>query len=231
MTTEDMEFIKRSVIEYIRLERQQLDSLPSLDPEEKEIFDKRVFAAFDKYFEERERSKRIKRRVRLLIAAVISISLLVFCISCRKLIRNFIIEVKDIAVDYIGKKEEDIVGVLKESIEEKYVLTYVPDGYREEHSSFSNAGYYSYWINEAGEDEAIVFDQMLISGSHISIDREHVTEKGKKHFEGLDIDYVIIKSDVFMIWEYNGYVFQLLCPEKVGWDTIEKIISNLEETK
>ena len=226
MNNNDMEIIRKALLEYCALEREKLESLPGPDPEEKKKFDERVLKSIDDYFEEKKkRSKTVKTPIKILIAAAIITALIITCISCAKMIRNFFVEISDIAIDISGKDEEEIIGEVKDSIEEVYVPSYIPSGFVSTDRFPSANSREISWLNENGE--IIILNQFTLNGG-ISVDNEHAIEKGFKNVKGSDVYYVLNSGMYIIAWEQYGYFFSLACPESIGWDGIEKIISSLE---
>ena len=224
--TKDMALIEKALLKYNKIELEKIDALPKIDPKVKERLDQKMYAFFDDYFNNKAKAKKIRNNIKILIVAAITIALLAFCISCAEIIRNFFVEISDIAINISGKDEEEIIGEVKDSIEEVYVPSYIPSGFVSTDRFSSANGREISWLNENGE--IIILNQSTLNGG-ISIDNEHAIKKGFKNVKGSDVYYVLNSGMYIIAWEQYGYFFSLACPESIGWDEIENIISSLEE--
>ena len=110
---------------------------------------------------------------KILIAAVITISIMTTLIACVKSIRNFIFEIFDISVDATGAVNDP--DVVKHSIEEVYSFSSLYENYDVIMESYTSTSTMIVWMTE---DDLTVLQQMLIDGTIASIDKDDGSDYG-----------------------------------------------------
>ncbi len=99
-----------------------------------------------------------------------------------------------------------------ETLEKLYTLTYVPKGYKLEDKTFDEISLEEYYL--CG-DKYIDFQQFTKSGYSSASDSEFTSPKKVSHSGN---DYILRTSDdmVMLVWEKNGYVFEMTGFEKLN---------------
>ncbi len=217
----DIILIKQALCIARQIEVNSIDSIPmpsvTHSPEYEENV-KKALSAQD------VRAHSVKRLGTVLIAAAIIIATLVTLVACIKPLRNFVIEQFEkfarITVDDQGETDP----IQRNTIESVYVPQGIPDDYVE--ISFEKDEIYvvTAWTNDTG---LIVFtqDPAGINGS-ITINTQGAEYK-ELYVDGMQVVYSLKYEEYTVVWQYDGYVFSLSCPESFGWEKIEYMITNL----
>jgi len=160
-------------------------------------------------------SLKIIQKISVIILIILSISFLSLLSveAVRTEIYNIIINFYEnfIQINSINPDNQNsISGFIPQTIEETYLPSYIPEGYREDNILKSNIDIKAVYINDKGEN--IIYYQKLLSVA-ISIDGEDYIEtdiyingingKSYEYNKTDDISYYII------IWNDNKYFYQL----------------------
>ena len=160
---------------------------------------------------------------KILIAAVIAVSLLVTLIACVESIRNFVFEIFDISIDVTGDSETQTI--VKESIEEVYSCSLLSQNHEIIVEEYTSIGTMIAWVTG---DNFTVLEQSIIDGTTVSLDKDEYSDYGWKKIDELSILYSNSSGYYNIVWEQYGYLFTLNCPESLGWDFVEEAITSLE---
>ena len=216
MTKSDKTLIQQVLLDYALIVPKKLESSPvefkSEDFENLNIIKENLLSQNHKHLV-----------AKILIAAVITISIMTTLIACVKSIRNFIFEIFDISVDATGAVNDP--DVVKHSIEEVYSFSSLYENYDVIMESYTSTSTMIVWMTE---DDLTVLQQMLIDGTIASIDKDDGSDYGCKNIGGISILYTDSSGYYNVIWEQYGYLFTFNCPNALGWKFVEETITNLE---
>ena len=160
----------------------------------------------------------------VLIAAVITFTMMMSISAIRTPILNFVIKTYDSFISIFVEKDEEIK--LPTSIEHMYLPAFLPEGYIEISSENNEIKAKSIWMNK---NAIIMLSQDIISeDTKMTLDNKELnyeTMSVNKH----NIHYYVKDGYYFVIWSDGYYIFTLTCPEDINISEIEKIIASMEE--
>ena len=225
MTKVEIDILKKALFIIGREEVEAYKALPDED------------VVFSKEFEDNVRAinkrrkslfykatKTVPRRIAVvLIAAVITFTMMMSVSAIRTPILNFVIKTYDSFISIFVEKDEEIK--LPTSIEHMCLPTYLPEGYIE--ISSENSGFKSttIWMNDSSM--MILLQDIISEDTKITIDNQELdyeTISVNKH----NIHYYVKDGYYFVIWSDGYYIFTLTCPEDINIIEIEKIIASME---
>lgn len=225
MTKVEIDTLKKALFILGREEVQAYKALPDEDVVFSKEFEDKVRA-----INKRRRSlfyratKTVPRRIAVvLIAAVITFTMMMSVSAIRTPILNFVIKTYDSFISIFAEKDEEIK--LPTSIEHMYLPAYFPEGYIE--ISSENSGFKSttIWMNDSSM--MILLQDIISEDTKITIDNQELDYKTisvNKH----NIHYYVKDGYYFVIWSDGHYIFTLTCPEDINISEIEKIIASME---
>lgn len=225
MTKVEIDILKKALFIIGREEVEAYKALPDED------------VVFSKEFEDNVRAinkrrkslfykatKTVPRRiVVVLIAAVITFTMMMSVSAIRTPILNFVIKTYDSFISIFVEKDEEIK--LPTNIEHMYMPKYLPDGFIELSSENYGFNAEAIWMNSA---------------SIIMLSQDIISEDSKIVIDNQDADYqttMIDKNEIYyyskngsytMYWSDGYYIFTLTCPEDINISEIEKIIASME---
>lgn len=167
--------------------------------------------------------KYYRKRIAIIIASVIVCFMILMSISAvRTKVIDFFIEVYDTFASFFIDKDDDIDSPLK--IEIQYEPTYMNEnGFQLANQVKNEYQVVSVWKKEG---MTVYLTQYIIDGNVIKMD----TENAEYHIDYIDDQkvYYVLKNNTYNIrWLTNEYSFNLICPESLGWEEIQKIIKSL----
>lgn len=208
--------------------REEVEAYKAL-PDEEVVFSKE-FEDKVRAINKRRRSlfyratKSVPRRIAVvLIAAVITFTMIMSVSAIRTPILNFVIKTYDSFISIFVEKDEEIK--LPTSIEHMYLPAFLPEGYIEISSENNEINAKSIWMNK----NAII----ILSQNIISVDSKIVIDNQDADYQTTMIDkneiYYYSKNGFYtMYWSDGYYIFTLTCPEDINISEIEKIIASME---
>jgi hypothetical protein len=161
--------------------------------------------------------------IKILIAAAITISIMTTLIACVKPLRNFFIEIFDIAIDINGFENTEIPN--KTSIEEVYIPNFINEHFMLAMEDYNESNTTLVWLTD---DAYIMFQQLLNDGTNISIDKNENTSYGYKTLNNIEIFFTCTDGAININWNQHGYLFHISCPDSLSWEWIEEAITSLE---
>lgn len=225
MTKVEIDILKKALFIIGREEVEAYKALPDED------------VVFSKEFEDNVRAinkrrkslfykatKTVSRRIAVvLIAAVITFTMMMSVSAIRTPILNFVIKTYDSFISIFVEKDEEIK--LPTSIEHMYLPAFLPEGYIEISSENNEINAKSIWMNK----NAII----ILSQNVISEDSKIVIDNQDADYQTTMIDkneiYYYSKNGFYtMYWSDGYYIFTLTCPEDITIGEIEKIIGSME---
>ena len=215
--------IKDAILNYKLIIPNKIYSQYSIYNEDNDINLKTIKEKILIELEDRERAI-FKPVFKVLIVAIITISILITCIACVESIRNFVIDFFDISID-IHDNDSNINDIKKEFIEEVYLPSSVSNTYDIVLEDYSTAGTFICWMHEV---DNIVLQQIPRSESEISLDNE---EEGIYEFQNIgnvEVFYTLTNNYYNIVWKQYGYLFIFSCPDSLSWEWIEEAITSLE---
>ena len=225
MTKVEIDILKKALFIIGREEVEAYKALPDEDVVFSKEFEDKVHA-----INKRRKSlfhkatKTVPRRIAVvLIAAVITFTMMMSVSAIRTPILNFVIKTYDSFISIFVEKDEQIK--LPTSVEHMYMPKYLPEGFIEISSENYGFNAEAIWMNNA---------------SIIMLSQDIISEDSKIVIDNQDADYqtiMIDKNEIYyyskngfytMYWSDGYYIFTLTCPEDINISEIEKIIASLE---
>lgn len=225
MTKVEIDILKKALFIIGREEVEAYKALPDEDVVFSKEFEDKVRA-----INKRRRSlfyratKTVPRRIAVvLIAAVITFTMMMSVSAIRTPILNFVIKTYDSFISIFVEKDEEIE--IPTRIEHMYLPAYFPEEYIELSSENYGFNAEAIWMNSTS---VIMLSQDIISeDTKITIDNQELdyeTISVNKH----NIHYYVKDGYYFVIWSDGYYIFTLTCPEDINISEIEKIIASME---
>lgn len=170
--------------------------------------------------EHRRKINRVNRRklVAALVVSLLIASMMLTAFIAREQIFDFFVKIFDDRTQLSTNPENN------ELITQIYSPKYMPAGYVLEKKINSTNVYIELWQNG---NIRIKFFQRCSQNNDIFVDDEYGNYQVIKS-EGLLLYYLERNDTQTVIWNYDGYNFQLDCPSEVDWDIIIKIITSTE---
>jgi len=167
-----------------------------------------------------------RRKNILLLTAVIL--LLLFTIGCSvPQIRNavkdyFDVEYKRYFTVYWNS------SVISEELDQKYLPTEIPDGYKEVHSEKEERRFYTVYegTNNSENYQKIEFIQALIPEDGVSFYKRWGTLK-ELDVDGIDGYIYTSYGTDYVICQYNGFIFEAVCHGNVELNDVFKMFKSL----
>ncbi len=225
MTKAEIDILKKALFIAGCEEVEAYNALPDEDVVFSKEFEEKVLA-----INKRRKSlfykatKTVPRRIAVvLIAAVITFTMMMGISAIRTPIINFVVKVYDSFISIFVEEEEDIK--LPTSIEHMYLPTYLPEGYVKIISENYEFNAQTLWLKNI---YTITLSQNILSeDSKITINNEDIDYQIVS-INGIDVHYYNDTGFCSIFWSNNGYLFTLTCPEDITISEIEKIIGSME---
>lgn len=223
MTINQAKILRSALYDAQLMELRYIESLPAENIVNSERVDNFVRELADG-FKEKKKTGLGKRFILILVAAIISI-LLIVSISASDAIRNFFVNIYEISIyeDHILITSNEDYN--KENLEEpmqEFVTSYVPKGYIKTISKNHPALIDTYWNN--GE-HGITLSQTKLQNAVLYLDNE--AEYHTLVSNGKTIYYMHKHNSYFAIWSDSEYIFSITCHDSVSLEELEKIISSI----
>ena len=216
MTKSDKTLIQQVLLDYALIVPKKLESSPvelkSEDFENLNIIKENLLSQNRKHLV-----------TKILLAAAITISIMTTLIACVKPLRNFFIEIFDIAIDINGFENAEIPN--KTAIEEVYIPNFINEHFMLAMEDYNENNTTLVWLTD---DAYIMFQQLLNDGTNISIDKNENTSYGYKTLNNIEIFFTCTDGAININWNQYGYLFHISCPDSLGWEWIEEAITSLE---
>ena len=218
MTDSQIEITKKALVAVDNIEIKKLDLFPDVPFQPSEEYLKKIEKIINS---EKKRESSVlhlsaRKKIALLIAVIITaLTVLSACIFIEQ-IKDFLTETYGTMTKFFSPNDKENGGF------KEYIFSYLPDKYQEIDSYqdnvsivkvFSDGNYY------------LSIEQTSLSGSHIQIDTENMDYETATINE-LTVYYSINNNRYALLWQNSSTLFHLNCHDSVGWEEIEKIISN-----
>ena len=170
--------------------------------------------------EHRRKITRVNRRklVAALVVSLLIASMMLTAFIAREQIFDFFVKIFDDRTQLSTNPENN------ELITQIYSPKYMPSGYILEKKINSTNVYIELWQNG---NIRIKFFQRCSQNNDIFVDDEYGNYREIKT-EGLLLYYLERNDTQTVIWNHDGYNFQLDCPSELDWETIIKILTSTE---
>lgn len=230
MTKVEIDILKKALF---IIGREEVEAYKAL-PDEEVIFSKE-FAKKAYAINKRRKSlfyrttRTVPRKIAvILIAAVITFTMMMSVSAIRTHVLNFVISIYDTYIS-IYFQENDQCSNSPQSIENILLPHYSPNDYLLLESNNYETTAQSLWLNEEDESLFIILDQdVLTSNSNIHISNENSKYQAFKNVNNYDVYYNIEDGYYFFIWSNGSYLFTMTCPDNIPLSEIEKIIGSME---
>ena len=223
MTKTNLSVLKEVLLSFGAKEVEEYKALKDVERENTE--------ALDSFIEKEEKkqktliykaTKTLPRRIAVAFAAVlITFCMLMSVSAIRTPVVNFFVKTYEEFTHFIGVPSGETVP---ETIETVYIPKYMEEnGYIEIDKINGVLNSTIFWIYN---DLMIDFSQYVI-GTNTALDTEGAVY-GTKYLNDIPLFFVLKNNMYTVSWTQHGYVYELGCPESLGWQEIEKIISSIE---
>ena len=218
MTDSQIAITKKALVAVDNIEIKKLELFPDVPFQPSEEYLKKIEKIINS---EKKRESSIlhlsaRKKIALLIAVIITaLTVLSACIYIEQ-IKDFLSETYGTMTIFFSPKDKENSGF------KEYIFSYLPDKYQEIDSYqdnvsivkvFSDGNYY------------LSIEQTSLSGSHIQIDTENMDYETATINE-LTVYYSINNNRYALLWQNPSTLFHLNCHDSIGWEEIEKIITN-----
>ena len=219
MRSNENELIMKAILSYKMLEikiTEQSFCEDSINEDACKDIKKNIFASINKVYFKRA-------YIKILVAAIVAISILITTVACVEPIRNYFFDIFDISINIVGNSDE--IEQPKNTIQEVYLPRSILDNYTVLMEDYTKIDVTVIWETD---NDYILFAQAIVDGTEISIDKVEYSDYGQKNINGVTTLYINADGLYNVVWEQYGYLFILNCPETLGWEWIEEAITSLE---
>lgn len=223
MTTAQLEIIKLALFDAEMFEIRRLEALPQINAIHSPAYAQKISKL-------RERTKRIessiiqlspRRKISILVAAIIILSLTITACAFGKQIKAFFFEISETFTRAEAEGEPTATQF------EQHLPSYIPDNYIVIDNKIDKSSSRVVLFNDS---HYIYLDQNLTSFNQLIFDTEdsHYT---KTIMGDREIYYINKHNTYTFIWIDNGYQFSLMCHSSLSWDNIENLICSISTSK
>ena len=216
MNKKDLELFRQAIDEGIS---NRFDKLAAACTEEIVCSEKHNLAmqaiVYGKIDTKRTWSPRMKRIVAILVAAALLLT------SCGIIFRN---EIGEVFEELFVKLSFDSDDEYNKTIEEIYVLTYLPEGYALEKENISNTVVTYIFVNST--NDRLFFEQRVINGSDFIIDNESgysIIQEIEKY----EVYQINNNIEYFYVWKKENYSIKIKSNIKISNEEILHIIEGI----
>ena len=216
MNKKDLELFKQAIDEGFS---NRFDKLAAACTEEIVCSEKHNLAMraiiYGKADTKRTWSPRMKRIVAILVAAALLLT------SCGIIFRN---EIRELFEELFVKLSFDSDDDYNKTIEEIYVLTYLPEGYALEKENISNTVVTYIFVNST--NDRLFFEQRVINGSDFIIDNESgysIIQEIEKY----EVYQINNNIEYFYVWKKENYSIKIKSNIKISNEEILHIIEGI----
>jgi len=163
------------------------------------------------------RVNRRRRIAKVAIALTTAFTMLTAFVARDKIIDFFVRVFEDRTALSTQTDESDIINTI-------YVIKYIPKEYVLESKVESKKSYFAQW--KSG-DKLIKYFQMCSKSNDILVDDNNGDAYSCKEVNGITVYHLDRKDRQVVVWDYDGYNFQLNCPSDLDWETITQMITSL----
>lgn len=160
-------------------------------------------------------SPRMKRIIAILVAAALLLT------SCGIIFRN---EIREIFEEFFVRLTYSDDNVDGNTIDEIYVLTYLPEGYNLEKEIISNTLINYVYVNPNGYK--VYFEQRVLDGSYFFADSESGYSK-IVDIEEYEVYCRYNSHNYIYIWNNDKYLFSIMSNQKISNEDIVLIIDGI----
>lgn len=158
-----------------------------------------------------------RRRIAKLAVTIVLAFMMLTAFAARERIIEFFIQIFE---DRTQLSTE--TGVYEE-ITTVYEPKFLPIGYMSENKLNSKNSYMEVWANQSLK---IRYTQRCSQNNYIFVDDEY-GDYISKIVDNLSVYYLERNENQTIIWNFDGYNFQLDCPSELDWETITQIITSI----
>ena len=227
MTNNQIALIKEALLEENLREMAIIDALP----DEEIIFSEKYKTEMQKLLNKHKKYTHTanrfipKRLVGVLVAILLTLTLMMSISAIREPIVKFIVNVYESFISIFV--EEDEGHVSPETIENVILPTHITDGYISNGTVKQLKLSTTKWAND--ENQIIRLNQYVIEDNLLAfLDNQNLTYAPLDTKLDIDIYYVDKNGYLNVAWTDNTYIYNLQCPNSIETTEIEKIIESME---
>lgn len=226
MTDNQIKLLKEALLEEDLREMAIIDSLPDEEFVFSEKYKKEMQKLLNKHKKHTPTANRFipKRLVGVLVAILITLTLMMSISAIRKPIIKFIVNIYE---EFISIFIEDEGAKSPETIEKTIIPSYIIDGYHMKDITEKATFSILIWENDIGEKIQLK-QYILKDGLQAFLDAENSTYSLLSTHLNKDLFYSNKNTNLSIVWSDNIYLYNLLCPSTIEITEIEKIIESME---
>lgn len=226
MTDNQIKLLKEALLEEDLREMAIIDSLPDEEFVFSEKYKKEMQKLLNKHKKYTRNSNRFipKRLVGVLVAILITLTLMMSISAIREPVVKFIVNMYDSFISIFI--EEDKGAKPPQEIENMYLPTDGIQGYRIQSSYNQGKISSTVWIND--NNEMVFLEQSVLENNYQAfIDNESMYYKTTV-IDIYEVYYTEKNSSFGVVWSNGEYMFKMLFPNTIEFQEIEDIIISFE---
>lgn len=209
--------IKEAVLQYQLEEIREFELCPDTPVEFSQEFEDNMAKLLVGCRREKVYFAKRKRTVAL-VAALLIASMMLTAFAARKYIVEFFVNVFEDRI----LLSTDLVE--SERITTVYQLTWMSYEFSFESKIESQNSYVEIWGNA---DKKLYYSQKCSNKNTMYLDDEYESYS-EVTIDDFSVYYLERKDRQIIVWNYDGYNFQLDCPSDLDWETITQMIKSIE---
>lgn len=159
-----------------------------------------------------------RKRTVALVAALLIASMMLTAFAARKYIIEFFVNIfEDRTLLSTDSVEADGINTV-------YKFKWIAQGFTLESEIESQNSYAEVWKNDFLR---IKYFQRCSQNNDIMVDDEHGAYL-ERPIDDISVYYLLRNERQIIVWNYDGYNFQLDCPSDLDWETITQMIKSIE---
>ena len=159
-----------------------------------------------------------RKRIVALVAALLIASMMLTAFAARKYIVEFFVNVfEDRTLLYTDSFDLDGIKTI-------YKPNWIVPGYTLENEISTKNLYMLVWNNN---NDLLRYSQKCSNKNSLFLDDEYGSYS-EVTIDDFSVYYLERKDRQIIVWNYDGYNFQLDCPSDLDWETITQMIKSIE---
>lgn len=209
--------IKEAVLQYQLEEIREFELCPDTPVEFSQEFEDNMAKLLAGCRQEKIYVAKRKRTVAL-VAALLIASMMLTAFAARKYIIEFFVNIfEDRTLLSTDSVEADGINTV-------YKFKWIAQGFTLESEIESKNSYAEVWKNDFLR---IKYFQRCSQNNDIIVDDEHGAYL-ERPIDDISVYYLLRNERQIIVWNYDGYNFQLDCPSELDWETITQMIKSIE---
>jgi len=225
MTDNQIKLLKEALLEEDLREMAIIDALP----DEEFVFSEKYKTEMQKLLNRHKKythnTNRFipKRLVGVLVAILITLTLMMSISAIREPIVKFIVNVYESFISIFVENEDNTPP---ETIEEIYMPSHLIEGFHIQTTNNYKTLSTTIWADDNNKN--IFLDQAVLKDSY-----QTFLDNDSKYYKKTEINlcnvyYIEKNNSYFIVWSNGEYMFKMLFPSTIDFSEIEKVIESME---